>query len=640
MKNVVCLLICFVLLMESSLSAEGLPDTTIYLHQVNINSNIVQNLSTGNKIDKIPSRTMESFQQNSLKDLLQNHSNLNIKSYGVSGISNISMRGAMSHHTAILWNGINLQDPMNAAVNPALFPVGLVNEIEIQYGGSGALYGSGAIGGVISMKKNLSFNKGLVSDIALGMSSFNHYNGQLKLEYGGDKYAGSLLYFCDQSANDFPYKNTQKFGHPMEKQENAASLVQGLSQDNSFILNESQKINTHLWLQKSRRNIASNMTISGAENYQLDESLRFSSDWIKYGKVTTLMAQMAFLHQKMNYEDPVAQLSAIHQSNSFIAQFESNIQLPYNQLINYGMHERLDWAKSDNYLSLKQQNTLAFFASYKKGFLQQKGHVLFSLREELFGQKFNPITPALAIEYELLKKLTLKGKISKTYRNPTFNDLYWEGGFAYGNQDLKAESAWVQDLGLLWEANVGYYHSALEITLFNSKMHELIVWQPDSVGKWHPVNKKKVWSRGVEVQHSNDFIFSRITTGFQWFYTYNPSTLEEGGSCHGNQLIYAPIHQAKIKYYFLFKDWSFNLDYQWNGQRYIKEDNTDYLSAYGLFNMYLNAHLPIKKQKIFFQLSINNILNEVYQSVENYAMPMRSFQLTLRYHFVLSPDRI
>ncbi len=135
--------------LSTQLLADGLPDTTIFLHEVNINSNIIQNFSSGNKIQSLHPKTIQAYQNSNLLEILSDHSMANVKSYGISGISNISLRGSQTNQTAILWNGINLQDPLNGSINPSLFPLGIVDEIEIQYGGSGALYGSGAVGGVI-----------------------------------------------------------------------------------------------------------------------------------------------------------------------------------------------------------------------------------------------------------------------------------------------------------------------------------------------------------------------------------------------------------------------------------------------------------------------------------------------------------
>ena len=623
----------FVLLLSLSLPlmADGLTDTTIFLNEVNINSNIRHNFSTGNKLQSLPSKTIQAYQNTNLLNILSDHSMVNIKSYGVSGLSNISLRGSQTNQTAILWNGINLQDPLNGSVNPALFPIGLIDEIEIQYGGSGALYGSGAVGGVIMMNKILDFNTGFGIDVLAGIGSFSNFQGQMKIRYGGAKYSGSLIYYHSQGENDFPYVNTQAFVHPNVKQENAASKFDGISQDNSFILNENQKINTHLWYQKSYREIAPNMTITDAHQFQNDEALRFSGDWIKYGKKTSLMARIGLIHSNIDYNDPTINLQAIHQSTSIITQFESNIQLNKLHLINWGFNNRFDMGKSDYFPDHANRNTLAIFLSYKLQLLKKKLHIVASIRDELIEGIFGSPTPSLGIDYNPINYLSIKGKVSRNYRSPTFNDLYWQGGFAHGNPDLLPESGWSQEIGIEIKPSKKIYRPSFQLTAFNSRINNLIVWIPED-NIWSPVNQKKVWSRGLEIQQFNEIAMTNFNTGLNLYYTYNPSTLESGNNA-GKQLLYQPINQAKAKYYFSYKLWTLNIIYQWFDERFINEDNSKSLDSYQLINLGIYGDIHIKKHLFVLQFRVNNIFNEVYQSVENYAFPLRNFQFSIQYKF-------
>ena len=70
-----------------------------------------------------------------------------------------------------------------------------------------------------------------------------------------------------------------------------------------------------------------------------------------------------------------------------------------------------------------------------------------TLREELYDDEFSPLIPALFVDGELIRggKLVLKGSLSRNYRYPTLNDLYFQPG---GNPDLKPEKGWSYDVGL------------------------------------------------------------------------------------------------------------------------------------------------------------------------------------------------
>jgi iron complex outermembrane receptor protein len=65
----------------------------------------------------------------------------------------------------------------------------------------------------------------------------------------------------------------------------------------------------------------------------------------------------------------------------------------------------------------------------------------------MFGREWTPIIPAFFIDGVLSEKgnIVAKASVSRNYRFPTLNDLYFLPG---GNPDLKKESGWTYDAGL------------------------------------------------------------------------------------------------------------------------------------------------------------------------------------------------
>jgi iron complex outermembrane receptor protein len=344
------------------------------------------------------------------------------------------------------------------------------------------------------------------------------------------------------------------------------------------------------------------------------------------------MSRLAFLHSLLDYQDPNAQLKAIHLSSSIIGQFEMNWQVNEYQLINWGVNHRYDMASSDNFPINTNRNTTAFFLSYRLQLLHKTVHMTSSIREELIDDQFGEPTPSIGMDWLPLQNLKILAKISRNYRTPTFNDLFWQGGYAHGNTDLMAESGWNEELGMEFKKVISIYEASLQLNIFNSHINNLIVWLPEN-NIWSPVNKKKVWSRGLEIGLQNQFHISQITSmGMNLFFNYNPSELYQGEN-KGKQLIYSPIMHTKLKYYFNRKIWGFALIYQWYDQRFTTEDNTMYLNPYQLFNLDIRLITPIKKQALSMYFKVNNIFNELYQSVENYATPLRNFQISIHYQF-------
>ncbi len=626
----------FYLLISVLYAQDAAFDTSVLLNEISINSYRFEQFADGNKRQEIDSLSQENHIANSLAEALNTLTMLSLKSYGISGNTSISLRGTSASQTAILWNGINLQDPLNGSANLELIPIMAVDKIEVQYGGSGALYGSGAIGGAILLQTKAQFKTGFKTKLNVGFGSFGSYFSQFGIQNGGQKMATSLKLFYRQAKNNFPFVNTQQFGHPATKQTNAAVEFFGLSQDSRFLLTENQQINTHFWFQQSSRELPPNMTSLISQQNQDDRSFRFSGDHLYSRAKIDVMTRLAFLNSKLNYTDSLAAIFAEHLSNSALLESELNYKLHSNQVFNIGVHERLDWGKSENYKQIEKRNKLAFLLSYKMWTLSKRLNLSTSIREELVDRKWSPPTPSLGISYQTTSSLKFSGRISRNFRQPNFNDLFWKGGFAQGNPNLLAETAWSQDLGVLYQYSKDKKKLDLSLSAFNISIKNMILWLPSDQGIWSPVNKKEVWSRGLE----SDLKFSQVSYRIHWqfdlHYSYNPSTLRkvaenESESILNKQLTYTPLHQAKALISLKHRLGSISLEQLYISKRFTTSDNSRWLKGYPLSNLIISTSFQKRKQNWGLSFRINNLFDQAYQSMLNYALPGRNYQINIHY---------
>ena len=86
----------------------------------------------------------------SLTELLRNHGGAEISQNGGAGaLSGLFLRGTKTSQTLILVDGVRLENPTYGGANLEFLPLAAIERIEIVRGPSSALYGSGAIGGVV-----------------------------------------------------------------------------------------------------------------------------------------------------------------------------------------------------------------------------------------------------------------------------------------------------------------------------------------------------------------------------------------------------------------------------------------------------------------------------------------------------------
>ena len=185
-------------------------------------------LSTGFRIESFDSSTLKNYQANSLSELLQQESSIFIKTYGPGGIATPSLRGGSAAHTSIIWNGININSPLNGLSDLALMPLQLHNEVHVQYGGGSTLWGSGSIGGSIHLNSINTFIESSSFSLSHYIGSFGMNHQNICADINKKRWSISLKAFKKKSENNFPfqdpYSNSNEIKY-LEHAQNESTLL-------------------------------------------------------------------------------------------------------------------------------------------------------------------------------------------------------------------------------------------------------------------------------------------------------------------------------------------------------------------------------------------------------------------------------
>lgn len=637
MKFVKFLFLSLFCMLSRAVSAQTSADTASHLQEIVIEGNRLNTFSAGNKIQTIDSASIQRYKTGNLGDLLAFNSHLFIKSYGIGNMASISSRGTNASQTAVLWNGFNIQSPTLGQADFSYIPVTFADNIEIQYGGAGALFGSGATGGVISLNSSPGFNKGLTIGASLNGGSFNSYQQSADVCVSKNRFVSVLKVFNYTAQNDFPFY----VGDYKVRQINAAVRQKGLMSENFFRVKKDQELNVRIWLQDNYREIPPSIASRSGNQPMLlvNETLssdffRISSEWKKSGKVTSFFVRSAYFNERMNYEDTLAHMRSITRFHTSISEAESNIRLGRNHLLNVGLNNTFNQATSNGYPDSPSQNRMALFSSYKFSFLNDHWRTVVSLRQEIVQGKLIPLTPSAGVEGRLVKFLSVKANVSRTYRVPTFNDLYWNPG---GNRNLKPESGWSEEISLVASQLTGRRSkNSIMLTFFNSNIENCIMWLP-SGGIWNAQNIQSVWSRGFESSVSfnkeiRDFKL-RLTVLYNYVVATNQKARMANDNIVGKQLIYVPVYSGQSTLELIYKGFYVNYIHSYTGNRYYTTDNSKVVAAYQLGNIIAGKNFKVGNSFLNVNLRVSNLWNQSYQIVLNQAMPMRYFQAGLSYAF-------
>ena len=306
-----------------------IPSDTIELEAIEITANRLINFTTGAKVQFISSNIIAEYSSSNLSELISQITPISIKSYGIAGQSSVALRGMHAKHTAILWNGINLQNTMNGSFDMNSVPSFFIDNINIQHGGAGALFGSGAVGGVIHLNNQLKFEDKTEIEYQQGIASFHNSFEGIKVNHSNNQFANSTKAFYKYGKNDFEYVNNQQFGHPIIKQENAVSKQYGVLQSNLFKINPKQKISTNIWAQKNYLEIPARTTSASSKQKQESETLRIATVWNRNGEISSWFSRFYYDYESLVSSDPDINLVSEMDHFSVVGEIENKVSTTF-----------------------------------------------------------------------------------------------------------------------------------------------------------------------------------------------------------------------------------------------------------------------------------------------------------------------
>src|SRR5574343_166942 len=143
------LYVCSAMLMiNTSASAIHINDT-LNISEVEVKTYKVYFVNINDDFD---SSRLSIAQTQTLARFLQENSSIQFKSYGASGSSVMSIRGANSSQSKVIWNGLSIGSPMLNMNDVSILSVNNAEEITLTKGGGTASYGNSALAGVIELE--------------------------------------------------------------------------------------------------------------------------------------------------------------------------------------------------------------------------------------------------------------------------------------------------------------------------------------------------------------------------------------------------------------------------------------------------------------------------------------------------------
>jgi vitamin B12 transporter len=571
-----------------------------------------------------------------LAKVLDNKAGVSVSDFGPEGSEkSISLRGSTTSQVLVLIDGVRANNAQNGVVDLSLIPLDNIERIEIVRGGMSALYGADAVGGVINVITKRQTRKEYTLRIAVENGSYlpqKHVKGfglatssndpdfldlvdtqrataQLSHDFGPMSLnaAGSFIH----AQNAYIFKD----GHnENRKRENAELLGGDLWLAARFPMEQGFFDLSGSYL-RHRKGIPGTDTLPTPEAEQEDQRIRttlhFKTERL-FTDLLTLDLTTHFTASELSYSDPTYATDSLHRLYSAGAEIVQEALFLEMVSFVYGGSFGYDTIDSTD-LSDRERIFGGAFVEIPL-YIGERFTLIPAARYDYYSDFYGALGFRLGSAYRLSDSLSIKASLSRSFRAPTFNDLYWPSdAFAEGNPDLEPETGYNADIGFTLAGERLHW----DAFLFARYVRDVILWQPGSDGIWRPTNYGEALYPGLEQQLSYRLLESlNLNLGYTFLYSF---ALSGGLEFEDNRrLPMIPIHE--VDFGFSLRDtmniFSVNLHYE--SLRYLKTSNASYLPSHFVVNLHFRRKLS---EAASFYVAADNLFSESYEVVDGYPMP-------------------
>ncbi|CAO3426104.1 TonB-dependent receptor plug domain-containing protein [Azospirillum doebereinerae] len=585
---------------------------------------------TGSALTVITGEELERRQTRILSDALREVPGVAVNRTGPMGaLTQIRIRGSEGNQTLVIVDGIEVNDPSSGSeYDFANLLAGDVERVEVLRGPQSALYGSDAVGGVVSIVTKRG--KGAPSvKAAVEGGSFGTLAGRASLSAGNDRYDAALsgqgVVGDGVSVADKRRGNPEKDGY---RNGTLAGNVALRPTDNSEIgvVGRYTRFRTDGDDFVGGRGAVDSGTDTTGEQYfgRLQGKAAFLDGRWEH------IVGLSHSRQDRDYRDAGKTVTSTYEGRKTKADYQTNLTLnggPAEHVLTAAVEREDEKAVSKSSFANFDRSiaSTGLVGQYKLG-LFDRLTLTGSVRHDDNNLFRDATTWRGAAAYVLDGTGTkLRASYGTGVKNPTLFELYGYTPTYAGNPNLKPEKARGWDAGFDQPLGEGVWgkRASVDATYFNQRIRDLIT----GIGRTSVNMPGESRVRGIELGLSVEPVDRLVLRG-----SY---TLTDGVDSTGAELVRRPKQLASlnVNYRFLDDRANANLGVVHNGRTSDWAYDAVYnrqvvnLAPYTLVN--LSGSYKLTEQVEAFG-RVENLFNRHYEEVWTYGAPGRAGYLGLR----------
>ena len=553
-------------------------------------------------VNIISSEDIKNSPVTNVSDLLQEITGIDVRRRGVGGVQgDLYIRGGGFDQTLLLVDGMKMDDAQTGhhTLNMIL-PLYLIERVEIIKGPAARIFGQNAFNGAINIvTKDFDGEKGTIhmnlNELSYG--SFEQKNISLSTKITAENIKSLISYSGNRSDGyrhntDFKRNNyfvKTSFNTNKSPVNIIASFNENKFGANGFYASPSA---TEQY-EETQASLLGVTTTINSEKLSITPRLYWRRGQDEYIYIRDNPSVYRNLHKTNKVS---AELSGSYFSKSGITGFGVDLSTVNISSNNLGEHKR---------------TTVNLFADHTFQLFDEKLFISPGIALSYFSDMSFHSFPGIDLGYNVSSDFKIYSNIGKTYRIPTYTDLYYSDRTTVGNENLNPESATSTELGLKYNSSNFKFSAAL----FNRSAKNIIDYVKSSENDlWKAENIGSLTTKGYEFDISYSFKSSydlsnvnSISIGYTNISDDNYVTDINFSKYSLNSLKHHLISKLNLKY---IKNINHSIVYKYSE----RSDKSNY--------SVLDSKIMYKKGLYIY---INNILDEIYSETNLVPMPGRSF---------------
>lgn len=636
------------------------PADTVALSEVTVEAHASRRQTI--PVQTLTGKDLRRLNSNSVADALRYFAGVQVKDYGgVGGIKTVNIRSMGTNHTGVVYDGVALGNAQNGQIDLGQFSLDNMEALSLNNGQRSALlqpardFGSAATVYMRTRTPRFYNDERYHARGTVRFGSFDLLNPSALVEVKLSERVNASLsaeYLTSSGKYKFRYRRVNVAGETAY--DTTATRQNGDIDATRLELNINGTTTTGEWHFKAY-NYTSERGVPGAivnNVWRRGERIWDNNSFVhgnyshSRGRWSTLAnAKYAFYRTHyVNNDDRQVKIDNLYRQREFYFSTANLFTITdkwwasasYDFQWNTMTADMTGFAKPDRF-----SNMVSVASALDLGrFRAQASGLMTFIHDNLRGQESpadkHVFTPAVYVSGQPLHAswLTLRAFYKKSFRMPTFNDLYYAD---MGNSKLSPEHVTQYNVGLQLAFAPSAVVRAVNMTVdayYNRVKDKIVAYPKGQQFRWTMLNLGKVSIKGIDATASVTVEpVETLELTFRGQYTYQKAidVTSPADNYYRHQIPYIPHHSGSAVLNAQWRDWGLNYSYIYVGERYNQQENIryNYTQPWYTSDVSISRDFRFGAARARVLAEINNLFSQDYDVIINYPMPKRNYRITL-----------